>query len=95
MDRAVAEAPPAAARDGEEAVDPPERGDAGAHGVTRLALVRKVGGAEGRPPPDRDDPVRELAAVVLVPRRDEDRRPLGGEAPSRRGGDPGRPGDET
>ncbi len=58
-------------------------------------FVSEVGRMEGDPPPGGLHPVGKLAAVVLVPRRDEDRRSLGREPYGRRGGDPGRAGHEA
>ena len=76
---------------------PSIRPNAATQALTRVAagLVRRSAARKRRPPAGRDDPVGQLAAVVLVPRRDEDRRAFGGEPLSRRGRDAGRAGDEA
>ena len=95
VDRAVAEPAAAAARNGEEAVDPSERRDAGLDRGLDLGLVREVRGVAVGASAVPGDPVHERSDVVVRPRRDEDRCALLGEQLRRGGGDPRRPGHEA
>ena len=94
MDRAVAEAPAAAAGHGEQAIEAAEAVDGGVDGGVGLGLVAQLGRQEGGLGPRGGDSVHELRAMGLGPRGHEDACPLGGEAPGGGRGDARRPGDQ-